>query len=80
MRNMDRQYLPRLIAELWVIESVVGRELEGRAPSRSLRVGLGDQVVRVLERAREIARERLRCTVEVVLCAVVIVHGWDVKK
>ena len=59
--------------------AVVGRELDCGTPVGGLRVGLGDEEVGVLERAREIGLNRLLRAVEVILRAVVDVVGGNVE-
>ena len=60
--------------------AVVGRELPGRIPAQRLRIGFRHQEVLVLERAGEVALQRLPGAVEMVLRAVVGIVGDDIER
>ena len=60
--------------------SVVWRVLESRGPIGSLRIGLGDEVIGVLQRTGEVAVFGLRPSIHVVLRAVIDVVGGDIER
>lgn len=59
--------------------AIVGRKLAFRIPSDGLRIGLSDQVIRLLQRPRIVAREARPHAIEVILRAVIGIDRDDVE-